>query len=814
MSQDSPLTGQSLTDLLDRARDLLHDNTDSSITYAERQSAVAELLRQHSLAPTNLRDMGYLHWLWLQVEQPAEANAALHRHRAAVLANPGADSRTAFTWELLNLKSRWHIQQQKHLADHSEGTGQLAALLAQLHANPVMHEEHIEAWGEMALQYQAWDLMEVDLQWQYRQPRDEDIPAAWHEALFHRRMAGLFYRRGDENAMEQHIHTAIAHLQTDNESITLPHWLQLAQQVLQYAPQHVEIIVQAARAQLCGPVTADATATDNPFRNPLPSPAQRHYRLGLLARVQAQAHHALGEVEQALACAQAGLYDFDEDDDDIAFAAQVMQWHANAGHKDAAADLAAAGLLHVRNGWVQPAWRWVLGSYPKETEPQRLALLWCLLAWPGIDSETRQLLQGDEEDGDSGDSPLLAPPHPPETCLARARQYVPHYPLADWMEGVHLALQQQWQAALPLLEKGTATLPQHSNFVILTLLWGARLLALPAQKAMARPLPVPLGATWGYAQGVILDQNFQERLHQYVQEPHRSRLPALESLQAPLQALAQRSYETAIAQFEAFFASGQGHYKSASPHTYAMLCHNLSILLEPDEGVDWSQSRQAKAMEAVIALEQKGMTASRFTEQYLSQLNRRRRQYNGGLLKSTHDKQTFIDAAEQFWDIANGPRYTDYPPVYYLESLTEALESLGRHSEISIWIDRLHQWYTCLDAEEQRNEHFTFLGLLSYQLIQLHAFAPEQVSAYMQQYLPAVVAQAPKEDSGYLLYRFGWLHHTLQDTPQALKLYRLAEKSLLRDKDEDRNRQFLQLTRNGIADCTAKRKKPFWKFWA
>jgi len=812
MSQTPTLTGQPLIDLLDRARDLLADDSESTITQVERQAAVAELLRQYSLAPDCLRDMSYLHWLWLNVNQPAEANAALQQHRTAVLANPGADAATAFTWKLLDLESRWHINQHNHPADHSEGTKRLATLLAQLHADPVMHAEHGEAWGEIVLMYEAWDLIEADIQWMHCQPRDEDIPAAWHEALFYRRMAALSHRRGDEDAMERHIHTAIAHLQTDNENITLWNWLQLAERVLSYAPQHVEIIVQAATAQLCGPVSAEATVTDNPFYNPVPSPAQRHYRLGMLARIQAQAHHALGEVEQALACAQAGLYAFDDDDDDNAFAAQVMQWHIEAGQTDAAAELAAQGLLHARNPWAQPAWRWVLNTYPSDTDPQRLALWWCLLAWPGIDSDTREQLQGDEEDGDS---PLPAPPHPPETCLARARQYVPDYPLADWMEGVHLALQQQWQAALPLLEKGMAALPQHGNTKVFTLLWCARLLALPVKEALARPLPVSQGASWNYSQGVVLSLQLQESLHNYVQEPHRSRLPALKSLQAPLQALAQRSYEEAIQQFEAFFASGQGHYKCAAPHTYAMLCHNLSILLAPDEDADFSQPQNIAALEAAIALEQKGMTASRFIEQFHSQLNRRRVQYDNGLLENTQDKHVYINAAEDFWDISNGPQYTDYPPDWYFETLSEVLASLGRHSEISVWIDRLHQWYASLDTQLQRRKQLTFLRILAYQLIELHAFAPEQVRAYVQQHLPAVVAQAPKEDSGVLLYRFAWLLRTLEDIPQALELYQLAEQSLLRDKDEDRIQQFLHLAREGIASCTPvdEPKKPFWKFW-
>jgi len=812
MPQTPTLTGQPLMDLLDRARDLLEDDSDSTITQAERQAAVAELLRQHSLAPDNLSDLNYLHWLWLQVEQPLEANAALQQHRAAVLSHPGADEGTAFTWKLLDVESRWYINQQNHPADHSEGTKRLATLLAQLHADPVMHAEHGEAWGEMVLLYEAWDLIEADIQWMQRQPRDEDIPAAWHEALFYRRMAALSHRRGDEDALERHIHTAVAHLQTDSENITLWYWLQLAERVLPYAPQHVEIIVQAATMQLCGPVSANATATGNPFYNPVPSPAQRRYRLGCLARIQAQAYHALGEMEQALTCARAGLYAFDDDDDDNAFAAQVMQWHTDAGQIDAAADLAAQGLLHARNSWAQPAWLLVLDTYQSDTDPQRLALWWCLLAWPGIDPGTRKLLQDDEEDRDN---PLPAPPYPPETCLAHARQHVQGYPLADWMEGVHLALQQQWQAALPLLEKGVAALPQHSNPDVLSLLWCARLVVLPVEEALARPLPTPQGATWGYGQGVILTHGLQERLHKYVQEPHCSRLPALESLQAPLQALAQRSYEAGMAQFEAFFAAGQGHFKSAAPHTYAMLCHNLSILLAPDEDEDFSQAHHVAALEAAIALEQKGMTASRFIEQFHSQLNRRRIQYNSGLLQSTQEKQAYVDAAENFWDISDGPQYTDYPPEWYLEGLTEVLDSLGRHSEIGIWIDRLHQWYASLDAEKQHDRHFTFLCLLAYQLIHLHAFAPEQVRTYVQQYLPAVLAQAPKEDSGYLLYRFAWLLHTLQEIPQALELYRLAEQSLLRDKDEDYIRQFLHLAREGIAKCTpvAKPKKPFWKFW-
>jgi len=794
------LQGEALTELFDRAYALLQERADSSITLPERQAAVAELLRQQPLAPSNLRALGYLHDLWLQIDQPFEANAALHQHRAAAMANEGADESTAFDWELLNLQSRWLINEQNNTpADHSEGIRQLATLMAQMQADPGLSAQESQKWLDVATRYQAWELIQAHMEWQHGDVPDEDSPVAWREADFHHKLAELDHRRGNAAGIDTHLQTALKHLKTDDGELSLRDWLHFANRTLRFAPQHVATFIQAATARLC----------DNPPQDKQPSTAQRRYRLAHLARVQAKAHHAQGEVQQALACAQLGLYLLDQDEDDLQFAAQVMQWHADAGNQDEAAELAVQGLLHEcspGSKWAQNAWVMALHTYHHDTNPQRLALWWCLLAWAGIDPDTRELLQGDED----GDNRLPPPPHPPEECLAQARQHVPGHPLADLIDGVHLAHQQQWQAALPLLEKSITALPQHANCDFLTLLWAARLVVLPIKKALARPLPQSQGARWNCLQGDLLDGNLPKKLTTLVQESQRQHLPPLETIQTKLQTLAKRSYETGMQQFEAFFANGRGHYQNAAPHSYAILCHNFALTV--------SVKSSKKALDTAIALETKGLAVGHFfLKQRRSQLRFMVQKLDDNFPHNTQDRQALVRTAEAFWHISCEQSDNDYTPPRYFEYVTATLAQLQRHSEVGLWIDRLHQWYEALNEEEQRDHQLGFLQTLVFMLLHVIKFtSPQQARPYLQRHHNTIINLADYPQSGPLLIRCAKLYEELQDIPQALALYGMAEKCLNIPNNEY-HKGFLPIAQAGSKRCNKLLRrqtgKPFWKFW-
>jgi len=165
LHQRACLKGEALHALFERAWALLQvdeDDDQSGISEAERKAAVSELLYQPPLAPADMDELSHLHHLWMALDAPETANAALHQHRDAVL-SASTDAGDAPGWELLELGSRWHF-------DPSGGTERLAALMAQLHADLEMCAELEDLWEDVAVRYQAWELVEAHLDWQHQQP--------------------------------------------------------------------------------------------------------------------------------------------------------------------------------------------------------------------------------------------------------------------------------------------------------------------------------------------------------------------------------------------------------------------------------------------------------------------------------------------------------------------------------------------------------------------------------------------------------------------------------------------------------------------
>jgi len=748
MTQPAVLKGDALHALFERAWALLNmDDEDghSGISEAERKAAVGELVNQHTLAPANMPELTELYHLWMALDAPKTANAALHQHRETALSAHNAAACAALEWELMELDSR-------HSFAPDDGAERLAALAQAWHRH-ALWPEYRDKWMRIARQYQVWQALEAQID---RDRQQQSQPGAEPEALLDAiacwRKAELAHERGDQDALMRHFHAALARMDTGGDKIEFVDWKVFANKILEVSPQHVAAVLHTATPHLI-----DST--------PPPFTPVRRYRRAHFARLHARAQYALGQLQQALASAQAGCFDLDDDASGHTFAAQVMQWHLEAGNMDKAAELALQGVLSVREGWALPGYALALKWCEQDTSPLRLLRWWCILAWAQMDVEVCRMLQ-------QGAAALPAPP-PPLECLARAREHAPEHPLPDLLQGIFLARRKDWPAALALLERGVPALPELANPDLVLTLWAARLIGLPVHEAIARPFPHSGGADWCASLAITLDSEPEDLLN-LIGEEHLQRLPPRPALDSLLRPLAKRYFQEAIARYEAFFASGQGHYKDASPNAYAIACNNLGILHRlHDEDID-----------AAIILHHKGIAACPFAEQYDNLLSCAVGQYLLKLLPRRRDHEAFLEVAESVWQHTTRGGSVRPPPGYF-GMVADSLAKLGRSSEISIWMDRLHQWYDALDPDERQDRQQAFVGTLVSQLFEFSAEHPGQARIHLNRHLPAILALADTPGTGLLLFDGAHSFERCDGIGQALSIYRLTEARLLQDLDHD-----------------------------
>jgi hypothetical protein len=156
--------------------------------------------------------------------------------------------------------------------------------------------------------------------------------------------------------------------------------------------------------------------------------------------------------------------------------------------------------------------------------------------------------------------------------------------------------------------------------------------------------------------------------------------------------LVVRYYEEGLARFEHFWATGQGRFKDGDLHVYSMLCNNLAI-----------KYRFMDRYDEAAELHHKGLGSSPFAE------------HHNGLLwcavGKDDDAQTVVEA-ERLWHFAQEHGYSRHEPTRYFSTVALSLYKLNRDDEISIWMERLDQWFHDLDEDEQRDVRRNYLASL------------------------------------------------------------------------------------------------------
>lgn len=767
MNQTAALQGDALFALIDQAHELLndsHEDHSSAISQQDRIAAAVELMGQQNFVPATVQELERVHDFWLFLEQAETANTLLQQHRATVLiadADPGSDS--AARLALSDIQSRMVFDRPAATALLMPAAQTIAQLPEDIDTDNFWH-----GWQWMADELQAWDMAAtgIDLH-RARERSNPDLAAdtAYMDAIACVRKAELLQKSKPAADMSAMVQTAINILRdaTAEQSVDFDRWMTLAEHALPLAPQSLPALLMACEQQVARTEV------------PAASQAVKAHRQVKIVRLQAKACAQAGQLEAALQLAPQGHFGLTDDEGDP-FTLTHLGWLVQANRISEAADLALESVLHSRPVSAVAAFQLARARF--DSDPAH-SITWALiLGISQIDEDMRQLLAQENR-----------PQHPADFYLNMARAAQPGHPALALIDGMKLVRKRQFEQALPLLEMGVGQHPELADGDKLSALWAARFAALPLEEALARPFPQAHGGHWCYAAGVVLDD--ADDLAPLM--GGKKNVPA-EEVREPL---VVRYYEEGLRRLENFWATGQGMFKDADLHVYSMLCNNLAI-----------KYRFMGRYDEAAELHHKGLNSSAFAE------------HHNGLLwcavGKDDDAQTVIEA-ERLWHFALEHGYGRHDPTRYFSTVAMSLYKLDRDDEITIWMERLDQWFSDLDEDDQRNERRDYLASLMSMLDFLSSTRPEQV-------LPRLRAHQEEVIALHDCYPLRRIACALEACPELLEesvaLHKQANSYLDKDDNEDEQRMSLsgieraerKLAERNAAP-TASARKSWWKFW-
>lgn len=764
------LQGDALHAFIEQAYELLHAHNDhAAISPEERKAAAVELMEQQNFAPASVPELERLHDFWLMLDRPDTANALLQAHRdTAEKAHEGDDQAMgSVSLSLSDIQSCLRFDQGRAVALLLPTAHKISQLPESVDA-----EVYWMGWESLTDACQAWDVAEhgVDLRrTQEKADPDNEGEQAYGDAMACVRKADLARQRGDSASISRQIQAAITTLSSADadQEADFDHWMLLAHRILELAPQSIPSLLMACEQYLAR------------TEEPTPSQAVKAHRQVKIVRLQALACDQMGQREAALQLAPKGHFGLTDDPGDP-FTERVLYWLMEAGKLDELAPLALESVVHARSGSGLAAYKIALELIDKDLAHGNTWAL--ILAISQIDEDMRQMLASEPR-----------PPLPANDYLERVRASEPHHTILALTEGMRYSVKRQHEKALPLLEQSVGLHPEIADSDKLPALWAARFAVLPLEEALARPFPHAHGGHWCYAAGVVLDD--ADDLAPLM--GGKKKVPE-EEVREPL---VVRYYEEGLARFEAFWATGQGEFKDADLHVYSMLCNNLAI-----------KYRFLDRYDEAAALHHSGLASSPFAE------------HQSGLLWCAigkEDNPAIVAEAERLWHFAQEHGYGRHDPPNYFPAVAVALYELDRTAEISIWLERLDEWFESLDEDEQKEERRDYLAAMMSLLDFFSTAHPELVLPRLRANLPEV--RALKES--YTLRRVACAMETSGATlEEALALHHESAANL--DKNEDDESEF-RMSREGIERVERKiaeargetesghssASKPWWKFW-
>jgi len=747
MNNSKPaLQGPALMDFLQRARALLPEQQDNNegnnkhnISDQERRAAVRELLESQAVAPAQSYELSHLSWLWWQAASAEKACEILDKFTPAVLQElTGHEQlRMRIDLSLTALYCQLEFDREQGLQRLQQTADWLQQLpLAMQRLDDEDNYTYWDAWIYHAKNYNAWDLAEQGIEWQYQQRKadcTDEVERIWLERITSIERARILRARPAETETEQQqieqriwqqVRAAIAQLkQLEIETEDgFWRWENLALQLLQeendkpLLPEAVDECLQAAEDYF------------NQHEHPPAAPLIQALRNIKSAKLLLKAHYLMGNWQEALALVDKAWFNTEDDsayrDNFGGLCLLVLE---KTGHLDKAAPMALEAMLHTRNPSAATALEVAQRSQeikePLQT-PRSRAIWHLIIGWSVIDPEIKSIL---------GQHQVERPKIKAEQCFKKARAIAPDDTfielLIDYTQGWRKANRNQWEEVLPLLERALAELPQLAMSNTLIKLWCARFAVLDKEQALARPWYLPIGGTWCYYSAQKLqDPEFLFEA-QDLSKKHTQVLPPEEARDK----LALFYYEEALRRFNAFCESGQGVFTDCTTvEGYSELCLKLSELYGKEQ-------RFAQA----IALHQQCINLHpRDVDEHYAALLRCQ-------LAQNQDSEAALTTAEALWQRVQEYNYLHgYLPGHVLVEIAQRLHQLKRPLEIIIWLERLQgflEWLCSSNQDEQNQEPGYRLAAIR-MLMLLQQTYPEQAKAMLAVHQQAIEQRLADDD--------------------------------------------------------------------
>lgn len=642
----STLSASALQAFLDETEQALEQQLQSELAPPIIQGNLRSAMQRHRYRADTIESVRRLANLWSRADEPNAALQVLDQDGQALLAAVPGD-------EYENTRLTLALTRVGVLSDCPARVLPDAEAAYALLRSMVHHAQSEEAWsylGSLAGRAGLFELERRCIEGRYAYQCAQATRSPYRAYDKGRAELWRAHSYSREGASVQALAAAAEAMHAFQEAgpeqvLDAEDWLHLGDSLVTLMPQGVAAIVERVHA------LASAST--------LPLPRRRDIAIRA-ARVQARALYQQGALAEALDAARAGRYALSCDDDD-AFSALVLDWLLEAGQQSQAAELAFECAFNERAISLDHACRVALAQLA-DTGASSSPYWPLALAWASTVDATRWVV-GQEDLTEFFETHMR---------LARAADLA--LSAIDAVQGLYLIDNaQDYAAALPLLESAARN-PELASSQVVPKIWECRMRLHGVERALQMPFVEVACAGWCYHIGVELQYDTRDELALGSAWPKQA-----------VDALAARYYEHGAAQFEQFFATGQGLYRDADVHVYSMLCNNLAIHYRIN----------TSDYHAAIALHRKGIAASAFAEHYDGILH---------CLFLLEDDPGAIDAAEQLWHFAAECGYSRHSPARYIFDLAKCLHRQERGAEIAVWVHRLDQWWDSLD-EDERSEH-------------------------------------------------------------------------------------------------------------
>lgn len=748
----APLSGAALHDFLDETESALELQQETGVSDELRQSTLAALLARQAFQLDEMEAALRLHGLWLQAGRPEQALRVLQDAGPALVDALPAEERAEAAMRLVFCRIEAALAAGSGAAALPHGLDEAEqALQAQA------GRATLEDWSQLAdLSGQAGDQARARRCFQALHQLNTSNPAretyrAWDASVLNARLAASHHAGGHADQAQACAQAAIDALATaaPGQDVDADDWVNLGERLLAFAPAVVDDIARQAQARM----PADAAAA-------------LHRQLGVrLARLRSRSLHARGLLDQALAVAPAGRFCLSCGEHD-AFSASVLDWLVEAERWPEAARLAFELAYSEREVSGLHACRLAIAHQDRGTEDDATRAHWLL---------ARACLEKYEELR-SGQGTLDLVAHW-EPYLAQAGQWMPGHPLIRLLRGdCMLRAGREPAQTLPWLE-AVCELPVFASGYVLENLYLLRMRVHGVRQALALPFVKSLGGSWNYSIGVRIE-DLRESLPEGTDWP-----------QQEIDAMQVRYYEQGLACFEAFFATGEGHYRSGDVHDYSMLCNNLAI-----------GYRHRGDPQLALPLHAKGIAASSFAEHYHGMVSCQRQLKN---------HEALVEAAEQLWNYARAYGYGRHRPDQYFDDVSQALFQLSRCGEAAIWRQRLQEWWDGLDEDDQREYAENHLGTL---VMLLSDMSYEQAADSLPQ-LEALLPRIRACEWTSTHYNAALAFKRAGQYQRSIEVYTevLARCSGSSEQDAEWRRQI----KDSLAECRKglRAQRPWWRFW-